>query len=100
MSSQRQNRQKNPLYVVTNQGQDVETAAGALDALLKKTGLAPFVDPLLKLLQDWLKEMFSMVYSYAWLVAINDFLTHWLRQMELLLARMGLGPVVPHPDNG
>lgn len=35
---------KNPLFVVTNNGQDVEQAYGFLDAMVKKLGLEPVME--------------------------------------------------------
>lgn len=35
---------KNPLYVVTNDGKDVEPAENLIDALIKKFALEPIID--------------------------------------------------------
>jgi hypothetical protein len=35
---------KNPLYVVTNDGKDVEEAENILDAIVKKFSLGPIID--------------------------------------------------------
>jgi len=37
-------RSKNPLYVVTNDGKDVEQAENLLDAVIKKLALEPVID--------------------------------------------------------
>ncbi len=37
-------KKKNPLYVVTNDGKDVEAASSLLDALIKKLSLGPVLD--------------------------------------------------------
>lgn len=37
-------KKKNPLYVVTNDGKDVEEAEGFIDALIKKFSLGPVID--------------------------------------------------------
>ncbi len=38
------NRKKNPLYVVTNDGKDVEQVENFFDALIKKFSLEPVID--------------------------------------------------------
>ncbi len=37
-------KKKNPLYVVTNDGKDVEPAENLIDALIKKLSLQPVID--------------------------------------------------------
>ena len=44
-------KKKNPLYVVTNEGKDVETADNFWDAMVKKFNLAPLMEVLDFLLQ-------------------------------------------------
>lgn len=46
-------RSKNPLYVVTNDGKDVEQADNLLDAVIKKLSLGPVI--------DFLKLVFQMI---------------------------------------
>lgn len=46
-------RSKNPLYVVTNDGKDVEQAENLLDAVIKKLSLGPVI--------DFLKLIFQMI---------------------------------------
>lgn len=84
-------RKKNPLYVVTNQGKDVQEATGLLDMIVKKLGLEGVVE----LLEDLMASMMEMATSYAMFVSIKTFLDTIIHQIELILAKLGLGPVVP-----
>ena len=89
MSTDRKKR--NPLYVVTNQGKDVEQASGLFDMIVKKLGLEGALD----LVNALLSSLFEMVTNYAMFVSIKNFVDSFLHQIELVLARLGLGPVVP-----
>jgi len=51
---------KNPLYVVTNNGEDVEKVDSILELLLKKSGLDKFIP----LFETILKMLLSQVESY------------------------------------
>ena len=62
---------KNPLYVVTNSGKDVEAALGYFDAVIKKLGLQPLVD----FIDEILRILIENITSYPMLVAVNDFLS-------------------------
>jgi len=84
-------RKKNPLYVVTNQGKDVQEATGLLDMIVKKLGLEGVVE----LLEGLMASMMQMATSYAMFVSIKSFLDTIIHQIELILAKLGLGPVVP-----
>lgn len=46
---------KNPLFVVTNNGKDVEAAEGFIDAIIKKMGLSPVLE-FLQMIFDILME--------------------------------------------
>jgi hypothetical protein len=67
MSKGRIKKNTNPLYVVRNNGVDVEEANGLLELLLKKTGL----DKMIPLLENVLNILFSQVQSYAEFNAIK-----------------------------
>lgn len=45
----------NPLFIVTNKGQDVEQAQGLLDAMIKKYGIKPIID-LFSIMIDFVTE--------------------------------------------
>lgn len=53
-------KNNNPLYVVRNNGVDVEEAANLLDLLLKKTGL----DKMLPVLESIIQMLLSQVETY------------------------------------
>lgn len=58
--SESKKKSSNPLYVVRNNGVDVEAANGILELLLKKTG----IDKLLPILETFMQLIFSQVQSY------------------------------------
>lgn len=63
MSTSEQSKKKqstNPLYVVRNNGVDVEEASGILDLILKKTGL----DKMLPILETFFQLLLSQVQTY------------------------------------
>lgn len=51
----------NPLFVVTNNGQDVEEAESMIDALIKKFGLAPFLQFFETVIQMIMEQVGGMV---------------------------------------
>lgn len=57
----------NPLYVVRNNGVDVEAANGILELILKKTGL----DKALPILESMLQMLLSQVESYAVFIEVK-----------------------------
>jgi hypothetical protein len=61
-------KKKNPLYVVTNKGKDIEQADGVWDALVKKFHLAPVIE-FFQMIFDFL---LAKVNSYAWFVVIKQ----------------------------
>ena len=64
-------KRKNPLYVVTNDGKDVESADTLWDAVVKRFNLQPLIDILMTLMEMIAKQ----VNSYAALVWFNEELT-------------------------
>lgn len=67
MSDKNKKTSSNPLYVVSNNGVDVEAANGILDLLLKKTGL----DQLIPILENVLAILLSQVTSYPMFMEIK-----------------------------
>ena len=57
----------NPLYVVRNNGVDVEAANGILELILKKTGL----DKAMPILESMLQMLLSQVESYAVFIEVK-----------------------------
>lgn len=92
--TQRRPKRENPLYVVTNQGKDVESASGLFDAMIKRLGVAPIVYLLGDIFYEILKALLNQVNSYPLLVAAQEILSKLIQQLEELMARLGLGPVV------
>lgn len=58
---------KNPLYVVTNNGVDVEAASGIIDLILKKTGL----DQMIPILENVMAILLSQVSSYPMFMEVK-----------------------------
>lgn len=73
-------KRKNPLFVVTNNGQDVEQSHGLFDALFKSKSLKSFVSFIMQLLEDLL----SQVKTTAHLEIINAWLEKILDQAQKL----------------
>lgn len=92
--AQRQRKNPNPLYVVTNKGRDIEQAESLVDALVKRFGLTPGIRFLSDVFSQILNSLLAQVYSYPLLVAAQQALQQLIHQFELLMARLGLGPVV------
>lgn len=75
---------KNPLYVVTNGGKDVEEVGNLFEVLIKKLGLESVVDFFNSLLEELLKN----VNSYAMLVAIQEFIDNLVTQLKEVAGKM------------
>lgn len=80
----------NPLYVVTNKGQDIEAASGLWDALVKRFHLKPFIDAFEAILEEILGQLWGMVQSYPLLVSAQQVLSEILSKIEELMAQVGL----------
>lgn len=72
---------KNPLYVVTNDGKDVEAADSVWDAVVKKFNLQPAIDLLWTLLELLAKQ----INSYAALVWLQKELERFNNSVDKLL---------------
>ncbi len=57
----------NPLYVVRNNGVDVESASGIIDLILKKTGL----DQMIVVLENLLHFLLTQVNSYPMFMEVK-----------------------------
>lgn len=57
----------NPLYVVRNNGVDVESASGIVDLILKKTGL----DQMFVILENLLNFLMTQVNSYPMFIEVK-----------------------------
>lgn len=74
-------KKKNPLYVVTNNGKDVEQADSMWDAVVKKFNLQPAIDLLWTLLELLAKQ----INSYAALVWLQQELERFNNRVDKLL---------------
>lgn len=76
-------KSKNPLYVVTNKGQDVEEAENFLDAIVKKLGL----EPVISILEGILQEMLQQVSSYAFFMVLKAYIDQLVETLEKLIKK-------------
>lgn len=60
-------KSSNPLYVVKNNGVDVEAANGLIDLILKKTG----IDQLIPILENIMAILLSQVNSYPMFMEVK-----------------------------
>ena len=74
-------KKSNPLYVVTNNGKDVEQADSIWDALVKKFNLQPAIDLIWTLLELIAKQ----INSYAALVWLQRELENFNNRVDKLL---------------
>jgi len=75
---------KNPLYVVTNDGRDVESANSLLDAAVKKFNLQPAIDLIWKVLEMLAKQLNSyaaLVWLEKELIRFNDSINQLMRKV-------------------
>ena len=79
-------KKKNPLYVVTNNGKDIEMADGFFDALIKKFHLEPVVD----FFKMMLEILMDNVTNYAWFKVMSEKVNEWLDIFVKLLARVNV----------
>ena len=80
-AKKKSSNKKNPLYVVTNNGKDVEQAESIWDAVVKKFNLQPAIDLLWTLLELLAKQ----VNSYAALVWLQRELENFNNRVDKLL---------------
>lgn len=67
MSTDSIKKSTNPLYVVRNNGVDVESANGLFELILKKTGL----DKIVPILETFMEILLSQVQSYAVFIEVK-----------------------------
>ncbi len=72
---------KNPLFVVTNGGVDVEQAQGLFDAFVKKLGL----DPVIEFIEVIIQALMEQVGGLAALELIRGFLDEVIDALEKVL---------------
>ncbi|EQC48471.1 hypothetical protein M899_1957 [Bacteriovorax sp. BSW11_IV] len=74
---------KNPLYVVTNNGKDVEEVGNIFEAIVKKLGL----EPVIALFQTLIDELLKNINSYAMLLAVQEFIDKLLESMKEVVSK-------------
>lgn len=68
----------NPLYVVTNDGKDVEQAKSLVDAFVKRFGLGP----VLEFLDMMLELVVSYANNYAAFLVVKEFVDQLVETLE------------------
>ena len=79
----------NPLFVVTNQGKDIEQAEGFIDALIKKYGLKPMLElfnSLIVLITENLKGHTAVLILSGLIDDFVDALESLLKMIDPVLA--------------
>lgn len=80
---------KNPLFVVTNNGQDVEEAIGFVDAMIKKFGLEPifeFMNTVLQMIMEQVGGLVALELARGFLDEMIDILERLLKLVDPVLA--------------
>lgn len=72
----------NPLYVVSKNGKDVESAANLFDVFLKRTGL----DQVINVLEIVLAELLAQVKSYAVFIEVKKMIDNLLSAILAIIA--------------
>ena len=83
-------KKTNPLYVVTNKGQDVQEAQGLFDALVKKFHLQPFVDLFMELWTQLMEQLSEMVTNYSMFLVVKAFIDEWVEKLFELAGKLGV----------
>jgi len=80
---------RNPLYVVTNDGKDVEQAQGFMDAMVKRFGL----EPVMELFKSILSMLSDQVGNYGFFLFLQEFVDELVANLEDIKSKIGL--IVP-----
>jgi hypothetical protein len=76
------NKKINPLYVVSKNGKDVESAANLFDLFLKKTGL----DQVFLILESVIAELLAQVKSYPIFIEVKNIIDNLLAAVLAIIA--------------
>lgn len=76
---------KNPLYVVTNDGKDVEQAEGFVDALVKRFGL----EPVMEILKSLFGMLSDQVGNYGFFLFLQEFVDNLVANLEEIKSKVG-----------
>lgn len=75
-------KKKNPLFVVTNKGKDVEHAKNMFEVLVKKLGLTKTVSEIERAFHDFIQFLMSFIQNYAFFIAIKNMLDAMVEKLE------------------
>ncbi len=75
-------KQKNPLFVVTSNGKNVEMAKNFWEFLLKKTRTEKVFHFLEEIFLDLFRQLLESVKNYATLIAVKDIIDKILDQLK------------------
>lgn len=77
-------KKKNPLYVVTNNGQDVEEATNIFDVWVKKFGL----EPVMQILSSLVDLLSDQVGNYGFFIFLQEFIDQLVENLMELKDRV------------
>ncbi len=77
---------KNPLYVVTDNGNVVEEASGMIDAIVKKLGL----EPALEIFNSLLSLLNDQVGNYGFFLYIQELVDSLVAMLEDIAQKVSL----------
>ncbi len=77
---------KNPLYVVTNDGKDVESATNLFDMLVKKFGL----EPLMQIFKSIVDMISGQVGNYGFFLFLQDLVDQFVAILEDIRSKVSL----------
>lgn len=83
-------KKTNPLYVVTNKGQDVQEAQSLFDALVKKFHLQPFVDLFMEVWMQLIEQLSEMVTNYSMFMIVKAMIDEWVEKLMELAGKLGV----------
>jgi len=75
-------KKKNPLYIVTNKGKDIQEAKGIFDIIIKKLGL----EEALKILLEMFNSLWEMLCKYGAIGEAKKLVDQWNEALQKLLA--------------
>ena len=78
-------KRKNPLFVVTNKGKDVEQASDFFDVLIKKFNLAPVIE----ILKVFMKMLSENVKNYPMFLVVKNLFDKYMALLTPFLSSMG-----------
>ena len=87
--NQKSTNKKNPLFVVTNNGQDVQEAEGLFDAMVKSFGLAPlieFINTILQMISEQVGGTVALELARGFLDEVINILEKLLKIVDPVLA--------------